>query len=238
MIITIGLQDGHWTLKKICNSNNIALTNTKGILQLYLENFKVLIFTDFTIELRGVDVCGEMSFKITKHASAFEWDKFGLSIQTQEGSLPTDVEQVTVYIKVSVSGDYEFTKNSHLVSAIFWFYCDQNCKFLKPVVLKVQHCAKTETSSNLVFVKTNCTQAKLPYTFKTLLGGSFNENHGQIELKSFSGVGVVQNTELPLRRYRALNLLLLSSLTTKSVVIDLYFVVIWDDKSHYTVSYS
>jgi len=96
-------------------------------------------------------------------------------------------------VKVSLSGQFDLQENSELVSAVYWIYSPHS--FVEPLTLEIQHCAAITTPSQcaqLTFVRTNCTQKELPYSFKELDGGSFKPNtcYGSISVMHFSGMGV------------------------------------------------
>ena len=175
------------------------------------------------------------------HSSRYQpitWEGFGLRLHIQEDSLPAGMEQCTLNIKASLAGQYEFPENSSLVSAVFWLRCEPTCKFTKPVTVEIQHCAKSENvdSLKMKFVRALCSQAQLPYTFKEL-GGDFNRHssYGVIQVNGFSGLAVTQEGSSD-RRY-------LANILSKEVkgrhvpiVLDIFFVVIWNTSAHRTVS--
>ncbi|MCG8625693.1 MAG: hypothetical protein MJE68_27305, partial [Proteobacteria bacterium] len=178
--------------------------------------------------------CGEMTVVVyTSHDQQILWPGYGLRLNIPEGCLPAGIEQCPINIKASIAGQYEFPEKSHLVSAIFWLRCEDVRKFTKPITVEIQHCAKSENTTNLKlsFVRAVCSQKQLPYTFK-LLGGSFtsHSSYGVIELNGFSGVGVTQagseDREYCSRLfYMPLN---------PNQKID--FVVSWNIEAHITVS--
>ena len=119
------------------------------------------------------------------------WPGYGLRLNVPKGCLPAGVEQCTINIKASLAGQYEFSENSHPVSAVYWLRCEDVNKFTRPITVEIQHCAE---SLKLSFVRAVCSQKQLPYTFKQLPGGNFtsHSSYGVIELKNFSGVGITQ----------------------------------------------
>ena len=192
-----------------------------------------------TWDLHGVEVCGEQTIVVySSRAQQFTWEGFGLKLHFHEGSLPADMEQCTINIKASLTGQYEFPDNHHLVSTIFWLRCEPLCKFIKHIEVEVQHCARSENVSKLRFVRAVCSQKQLPYTFKQL-GGDFtsHSSYGVIELSSFSGLAVTQEGSEE-RNY-------LANLLYKEVkghharcIVEIYIVVIWNVDAHRTVSQS
>ena len=187
--------------------------------------------------LPGVEVCGEMT--VVVHSSRYQqitWEGFGLRLHIDEDSLPAGMEQCTLKIMASLAGQYELPEKSCLVSAVFWLRCEPMCKFTKPVTVEIQHCAKSENVGKLKFVRAVCSQKQLPYTFKELRGGDFNRHssYGVIQVNSFSGLAVSQKGSND-RRYLA-NVLSKTKGHHIPVVLDIFFVVIWNTSAHRTVS--
>ena len=184
---------------------------------------------------RGASVCGETTLVISNSVvQHFEWQRFGLKIHTHEHCLPRGMEQCIVSIKVSLTGQYEFPENSHLVSAVFWFQCKPPCKFMKPITIEIQHCATSENFADLSFVKASCTPKQLPYMFNQLHEGSFSRHtsYGVLELNSFSGLAVTQKGSMD-REYSA-RLFYSTHQPENPTTID--FVVTWNTKAHINVS--
>ena len=186
-----------------------------------------------TWNLRGVEVCGEVTVVIhSSHGKQITWPGYGLRLNIPKGCLLAGMEQCTINIKASLAGQYEFPENSHLVSAIFWLRCEDVHKFTKPITVEIQHCAKSESVTNLSFVRAVCSQKQLPYTFKQLPGGNFtsHSSYGVIELNSFSGVGVTQEGSED-REYCS-QLFYLGHPNPCNI----HFVVSWNVEAHLTVS--
>ena len=163
------------------------------------------------------------------------WPGYGLRLNVPEDCLPEGMKQCTINIKASLAGQYEFPENSHLISAVFWLCSEPMCKFVKPITVEIQHCAKLEnvTNINLSFVRAVCSQKQLPYTFKQLPGGNFtsHSSYGVIELNGFSGMGIVQ-TGSDKRQY-----------CSKIFFLNNYFgghridlIITWDTEAHLNVS--
>ena len=153
------------------------------------------LFTPNAGYLRGAEVVAQRSFPLTLQAQTFEWREYGFMLHVPEGSLPPEMTQTTVDVRVSLSGQFEFPEDSDLVSATYWLSCPN--KIMKPLDVEFQHCAAiTEPShcSQLSFVITKCTQKELPYKFKELEGGTFSQHssYGRISLTHFSGLGIVR----------------------------------------------
>ena len=169
------------------------------------------------------------------HAQQITWEGFGLKIYVEEGSLPPDTKQCVIFIKASLTGQYEFPDNSHLVSAVFWLRCEPMCKFTKPITVEIQHCARSENvdNLNLKFVRAVCSQKQLPYTFKQLKGNfTSHSSYGVIELDSFSGLAITG----PEPRYLANILYKEVKGHQTAVIIEIFCVIIYDTEVHSTVS--
>ena len=190
-----------------------------------------------TWNLRGVEVCGKMTVVVySSHGQQITWPGYGLRLNIPKGCLPAGMEQCTINIKATLAGPYEFSENSHLVSAIFWLHCEDVHKFTKPITVEIQHCAKSENVTNLElsFVRAVCSQKQLPYTFKQLPGGNFtsHSSYGVIELNSFSGVGVTQEGSEDRREYCSQLFYLGQPNPCK-----IHYVVTWNIDAHLTVRF-
>ena len=155
-----------------------------------------------------------------------------IKLLVHEGSLPTDVEQCTINIKASLTGEYEFPENCYLISTVFWFRCETVCKFTKPITVEIQHCAKTRNNivSKLNFVRAVCSQKQLPYTFKPKLGGNFEREGCQIiDLNNFSAVTITQK-DSDERDYCSIVFHCLEK------VISIFYVIVWNTEAHPNVS--
>ena len=190
-----------------------------------------------TWNLCGVEVCGEMTVVVySSHYQQVTWPGYGLRLHIPKGSLPAGMEQCTINIKASLAGQYEFPENSYLVSAVFWFHCDDVHEFIRPITVEMQHCAIK--LGKLTFVRAVCSQKQLPYTFKQLLGGYFTSHssyNGVIELNSFSGVGITQEGSED-REYCS-RIFYMHSSQEVSVDCEIHFVVAWNTETHLTVSF-
>ena len=141
------------------------------------------------IGLNGVDICAETQIVIVRNdAQYFEWKGYGLKLHIEEKSLPKDIEQMTIYIMVSITGHYDTPEGYQRVSPVFWFVCDPMCKF--EITLEMQHCVVPEHASDLMFARADCSQKKLPYNFELLKGGQFSvqSSYGRLELNKFSAI--------------------------------------------------
>ena len=202
-----------------------------------------LIHTEGKFELRGVDMCGQTTFVITNYAEKFVWEKHGLKLDIRENSLPKGVEKCTVSIGASIAGLYQFPKNFHLVSAIFWFRSEPVCKFTKSITMEMEHCAKLENSAKLSFMRAKCTQEKLPYRLEKIGGHFTSDCHfGSVELNGFSGVGIAQEEvqtkhqdSSPCQREYGARVYCIHK---KVISFRFDFVVMWNTTAHLTVSLS
>ena len=103
------------------------------------------------------------------------------------------MSEAQLNVQVSLSGPFQMPFNSELLSAVYWVSSPH--KFEKPITVEIQHCAvlsSDEQCSKMTFVRTNCTQKQLPFTFKELVGGVFEpkNSYGSISLSHFSGVAI------------------------------------------------
>ena len=136
------------------------------------------------------EVVAERNFVITNQARSYCWDEYGFKLHVPKDSLETELSETTINVRVSLSGYFELSADSELVSAVYWVFCPH--KFSQPLTVDVQHCAPPSQCSNLSFVRTKCTQKKLPYQFKELEGGVFSQEsfYGSISVNHFSGLGI------------------------------------------------
>ena len=170
---------------------------------------------------------------VTNNQQSFYWKGYGLKLHIPKGSLPAGMEQCTIKIMASLAGPYEFPKDSHLVSGVFWLRCEPSVKqFEKLLCLEIQHCGKAEDASRLSFVRAVCTQEELPYTFKRLNPVfSSSSSYGLIRLQRFSGLGITQEGSQD-REYIARLFYLNPNVST----YEIHLVVTWNVEAHLTVS--
>lgn len=190
-------------------------------------------------------MCGQTTFVMTNNAEQFVWKNYGLKLNIRENSLPKGVEKCNVSIAASVAGQYKFSENFDLVSAVFWFRCKPVCKFTKSIRMEMEHCATLKNFAKLSFMKANCSQKRLPYTFKKI-GGHFSPEHhcGSVELYGFSGVAAGQevkrvtgtsnhDSSLCQREY---GVWVFHSIHKNFTSYKIDFVVTWNTQAHITVS--
>ena len=105
----------------------------------------------------------------------------------------TELRECRVGIKAGFTGQFNIPDDLQLVSCVYWLSCPQ--KFLKPVTLEIEHCASLQDysqSSSLRFIVAKCSQAELPYHFRTLEKGMFEprSSYGSIQTTQFSIFGI------------------------------------------------
>ena len=173
---------------------------------------------------------------ITNSSLEWQWESFGLKLHIVDNSLPPGIQQYHLNINASLTGLYEFPENDHLVSAIFWFRCEPPCRFAKPIMVEIQHCACSHNTSKLKFVRAVCSQKVHPFTFRKVIGGVFSSHSsfGILELTTFSGLGVSQEGSEE-RNYLANILYEEERIHNSDLCFHLYFVVTWDTPVHQKV---
>ena len=146
-----------------------------------------------------MDVIDDTTLEVTNEALDFHWPGYGLSLYFPQNSLPVDCQRCVVEIKASLSGEYRLPEGYELVSGVYWIYCLS--KFSKPVVLKLQY--DGTDAERLGFVRAECTQKRLPYTFRDVQNGDFSEgsSYASISVSRFSGWSV--RDKIRPRRYTA-----------------------------------
>ena len=180
-------------------------------------------------------MCGETSVIVhTSQGQLIDWN--GLKLHIHMGSLPEGLHQCKIFIKASVAGEYEFPENTSLVSAVFWVHCEPQCTFTKPITVEIQHCSTKQDLSKLKIVRAFCSQKSLPYKFKPL-GGSFDADtfYGAIDMKGFSGVGVVEENPDSERMYYSQ--LFYRSYLSHQQRHEIHIIFTWNTELHINVSY-
>ena len=161
---------------------------------IWMHQYEIYVCSGF---LRGVDVLGQTSLVITSQAQTFHWLGYGLKLHIPQGSLPADLKECRLHIKVSLSGEFEFPQNTSLVSAVYWIDSMPRRKFSKPIRMELQHCSNR--NSKLSIVRAKCSQEFLPYTFTRVEEGECTphqmSSYASIQLSHFSMIGVTQEGE-------------------------------------------
>ena len=122
------------------------------------------------------------------------WKGYGFRLHAPKGALSPDLPQCTLHIQASLSGQYQFPKESQLVSAVYWI--SPPVKFSKPLMIDIQHACSTDFSPlQLKFVKAQCTQKPLPYQFEPIEESNEvfakHSSYGSISTTKFSGFGII-----------------------------------------------
>ena len=183
-------------------------------------------------------------------AQDFENEKYGYKMHFPDNALPPEVDECQVHVESSLCGQFQFPENIELISGVYWITTGQ--KFVEPVIVEFQHCAKPEHVENLTIVVTWRTVRDLPYKFSILDGELFSlgTDYGRISLTHFCGVAVASQSPPPqslLQRLKHCFSGTQSSDVRKyltrfyyskgdSHTWDVYFVIIWNTKLHIAVS--
>ena len=184
-----------------------------------------------------------MVISVSNIEQHFSWQGYGLNLYFPENSLPHGIHQCSIEIEASVEGNYIFPYESYPVSAVYWFRCTPKfIKFLKPVTLEIEHCAKPEYVHALSFVKAKSEEREHPpsqYIFRKAPGcfqtehGIFpsHSSYGFILLDGFCGYGVTLGGSDE-RQYCG-NLYYI----THGMNCEIHFAVILNTGTHRSVSY-
>ena len=177
----------------------------------------------------------ETSVQVTNQAQTFHWAGYGLKLHIPQDALPAGLEECRLLIKVGLSGQFTLPQNTSLVSAVYWLDSEPRGKFSQPLTLEMQHCVKPTHTSRLSFVHAKCSQTQLPYALETVKSGVFSSEsvYGSVEVTHFSLFGAVCNEPASeVRLYRACLYYLRGGVN----LINMHFVITWDDETHITVS--
>ena len=148
-----------------------------------------------TAYMRGTEVIAQQTFTLTQEAVDLKFEGYGFKLHVPEGSLPEEVSETQLNVRVSLSGQFQLPTNCELISAVYWV--SSLHKFMKAITVEIQHCAALSTdeqSEQLTFIHTKCTQKELPYVFEEQVGGIFSRHSsdGSVSLSHFSGLGIVR----------------------------------------------
>ena len=168
---------------------------TSGKIHLSVENYHykcMYLHFQHAGFLRGAEVVAQRDFVITNKAQSYYWEEYGFRLHVPEGSLEGELSECTVNVRVSLSGHYQLPDDSELVSAVYWVSSPHT--FSQPLTVDIEHCSAPSMCSGLSFVRTNCTQKKMPYEFKNIKEGIFSElnSYGSISVRHFSGIAVAK----------------------------------------------
>ena len=175
-----------------------------------------------------VEVTDHITFTYTGKAQSFEWLNRDFKMHFPENALPPEVDECHVYIKTSLSGQFDLPRDV----------------FTQPVTLEIQHCVQDlQQQSSLTYVVASCSQEELPYQFKTLERGVFapNTQYGSINLTHFSGLAIASQPH-PRQSCKACNPQVrsyYSRLYYSSSGIhswEVFFVIAWNLELHIAMS--
>ena len=144
-----------------------------------------LFFTCSLDTLPDVCIVEEEIFLIQGNsAQIFNWEQYGLRITVSEGTLSL-TDSCEVSVTALVGGQFQLPKGTELISAVYDISVSK--PLLKPVELKIQHCADLVTEKHthyLSFATVLISQPILPYQFQIQEGGQFfpGDQYGSISL--------------------------------------------------------
>ena len=160
-----------------------------------MQNSVTILVVNILGKLRAVNVCGETSVKVIgDNGKCIDWPEYGFKMEIPPGALLPD-DNCTIEIKAITAGHFNIPQHSEVVSAFYWIYSSR--KFLKPVDVQLQHCARLsseEDCSQMQFIIARCDQKELPYKF-SIKNGVFSANNqqGLISLTKFSIIGIIRS---------------------------------------------
>ena len=136
--------------------------------------------------LRGVIPAGDTLFLLRGSCQPqfFNWERYGLSLFAPNGILLPS-ETCEVAITALAGGEFEFPKDSELVSAVYAIFILKPLQ--KPLTINVQHCVALKTleqCNSLQFVRAPLNNGIPPYQFKHFPGGRFTpgSQYGSISI--------------------------------------------------------
>ena len=149
----------------MCSKISITLLYTYKSFETWIKCVRKKLYTNSPGPICGVKIIDEKDFTFPTQGNIFEWEKYGFCLDFSKSNLPPSMGECRINIRVSLSGQFQLPEDSDLLSPVFWISAP--CKFAKPVMLEIQHCALTDeaTLSQLSFVSVKCSQRDLPYRF-------------------------------------------------------------------------
>lgn len=136
----------------------------------------------------GVEVIARNSVTITSSAQKFIWKEYGFILDIPANSLPDGLDQCQLDIMVSLAGIYKLPEHFNLFSAIYWVRTTPNKLIFKTrLTMQIQHCAKMTSSTEISFLRADCSQG-FPYSFKPVTNpGSFADSspYGALPIDHF-----------------------------------------------------
>lgn len=121
-----------------------------------------------------------LSFDYKGGTEIWSWKDHGFEMKFQCDSLSPGVTKSSIKVSVSLMDDFMLPENTMPVSAFFTINCEH--KFIKDVLLKIEHCAKN--AFFLTFAK--CSSTTPPYNFELVKDGNFIGRYGKIQRRNFS----------------------------------------------------
>ena len=135
------------------------------------------------IKVSEAPLLTEQCFVYTGKHMEFIWEEAGISLHFPAASCERDIK-VSVEILTNIEGNCILPKGYRLMPAASATYkITASAHFPAPVRLRMEHCAIIEKENSLVYMVAPCS---IPYNFKAVGKGKFNESHGEIEIKHFS----------------------------------------------------
>ena len=143
--------------------------------------------------IQGTEIIAQKTFILTQEEIEIKFEGYGLQLHVPANSLPAEVSETQLNVRVSLSGPFQIPSNSELLSAVYWIFSPT--KFAKPITVRIQHCAALSSDKQcpkLTFIRAKCTQKNLPYIFQQLPGGVFkpHDSYGSLSLRHFSGLAI------------------------------------------------
>ena len=138
-----------------------------------------------------IQIGGDSVFTVGKNGWTHYNPVDGITLHIPSDSLPYDVEQITVTIKVGFSY-HELSSDMTTCSATVSIHCSPNILFIKDVFLKIPHSASSVDSSDLCFVKFDDNMCETG--FGEVYNGIFPVDYpyGVITTRSFSSYIIVK----------------------------------------------
>ena len=170
------------------------------------------------------------SYLLTVHQEEylFDWEDNGFIIYFPQNSVEPQTT-CAVFIYSSLSGQYSFPSNFELVSAVYWIEPSPSCKFKKPVIFIIHHCAAKEHRNKLSFVRANSDQSP-PYKFQAHDEGIL---YGILSVSHFSAWAITYNSTLlsdnPVKRFYSAKLFYMGTSLQRWII---YLAITWDTDVH------
>ena len=99
----------------------------------------------------GARIFDFTSISITNDGNRLDWN--GLEIQIEPNSLPRNIEECILDVRVSIDGPYLPPKDYEFVSAVYWIQCTPSVDFLNLVTVKIHHFWKGKDSGKISLLR-------------------------------------------------------------------------------------